>query len=642
MTCGLGADDAGRGGAVAGCGPVARPPPRGARRTRPRPRCRRRPRPSSPPRRPRPSTTHQSDLDHHHDRADHHHDEADHRTKSSKTPWGLIARHRRAGPRHRPGGRSCWSPGRGSRPLDAWRRLVLPALSDAQLAREALLSPTAMSDDRRVARARSTVQVERAAAALEQRRPSAPDLAAGRLATTAAGALRGLAFAIEADRLLRHGAAAPRAPSWPRPTRPAGTGTVKSVGPGRPVQARVGSRPPTGADGRTVTGPGPPARRERVRGPAVGWTDHDPDRRPARQGPDVLVRVLPAEERRRQATLVRTLRELEPLGPSFVSVTYRGRGRVAASGPSTWSPGCCAPPPWSPMAHLICVAHSRLELAEILVELTARPGVENLMALGGDPPTDPDAGHRGAASTPRSWWSWPGPSAGSPSGWRPSPPATRSRPTWRGPRPPGRQAGPGRLRRDPVLLRGRRIHRPGGRPGRPGRRQAGAAGDHAGHQRSARCRAWPAWARAVPGWMVERLEAADAAGGAEAVRHEGVACATELCQQLLEPAYRACTSTHSTGPAPPGRSTPPWASAAALTRPTTPGTAVARPRFDRLVTRPVRISLAPMAAKTPIHVTVTGRRRPDRLRPPLPHRLGCSCSAPTSPWCCACSRSSPG
>jgi methylenetetrahydrofolate reductase (NADPH) len=42
------------------------------------------------------------------------------------------------------------------------------------------------------------------------------------------------------------------------------------------------------------------------------------------------------------------------------------------------------------MAHLICVAHTRLELAEILVEFR-KAGVQNLMALGGDPPTDPDA-----------------------------------------------------------------------------------------------------------------------------------------------------------------------------------------------------------------------------------------------------------
>ena len=45
----------------------------------------------------------------------------------------------------------------------------------------------------------------------------------------------------------------------------------------------------------------------------------------------------------------------------------------------------------NPMAHIICVAHTRLELADILVSLR-KAGVENLMALGGDPPEDPDAG----------------------------------------------------------------------------------------------------------------------------------------------------------------------------------------------------------------------------------------------------------
>jgi methylenetetrahydrofolate reductase (NADPH) len=45
----------------------------------------------------------------------------------------------------------------------------------------------------------------------------------------------------------------------------------------------------------------------------------------------------------------------------------------------------------TPMAHLICVAHSRLELAEILVAYR-KAGVENLMALGGDPPEDPSSG----------------------------------------------------------------------------------------------------------------------------------------------------------------------------------------------------------------------------------------------------------
>ena len=38
----------------------------------------------------------------------------------------------------------------------------------------------------------------------------------------------------------------------------------------------------------------------------------------------------------------------------------------------------------------------------------------------------------------------------------------------------------------------------------------------------------------VPAWARERLEAVAAAGGDAAVRSEGVAMATELCQQLLD------------------------------------------------------------------------------------------------------------
>jgi methylenetetrahydrofolate reductase (NADPH) len=98
----------------------------------------------------------------------------------------------------------------------------------------------------------------------------------------------------------------------------------------------------------------------------------------------------PPKDDAEQERLVRTLIDLQPLDPSFVSVTYRGgpssRRRthdlVAAMRTITTL---------NPMAHLICVGHSRLELAEILVDLR-RAGVENLMALGGDPPTDPGAG----------------------------------------------------------------------------------------------------------------------------------------------------------------------------------------------------------------------------------------------------------
>jgi hypothetical protein len=126
---------------------------------------------------------------------------------NSKTPWGLIAlvvvlvlaivgvillyvsRTKKAA-------------------ADAWRRRALPAVSDARLAREALLSPSAVSDDAEL-RSAVAVQVERASTALDHAGSTAPDPAAGGSATTAAGALRGLAFAIEADRLLRNGAGAP-------------------------------------------------------------------------------------------------------------------------------------------------------------------------------------------------------------------------------------------------------------------------------------------------------------------------------------------------------------------------------------------------------------------------------------------------
>jgi methylenetetrahydrofolate reductase (NADPH) len=89
------------------------------------------------------------------------------------------------------------------------------------------------------------------------------------------------------------------------------------------------------------------------------------------------------------ATLARTISELQPLAPSFVSVTYRG-GAESRQRTFDLVTGMLHTTSLNPMAHLICVAHSRLELADILVSLR-KAGVENLMALGGDPPADPDA-----------------------------------------------------------------------------------------------------------------------------------------------------------------------------------------------------------------------------------------------------------
>jgi len=108
------------------------------------------------------------------------------------------------------------------------------------------------------------------------------------------------------------------------------------------------------------------------------------------KGPTFSFEFFPPKNDDEQATLVRALRDLETLSPSFVSVTYRG-GRESRQRTFDLVTGMLRTTTLTPMAHLICVAHSRLELAEILVAYR-KAGVENLMALGGDPPDDPSFG----------------------------------------------------------------------------------------------------------------------------------------------------------------------------------------------------------------------------------------------------------
>jgi methylenetetrahydrofolate reductase (NADPH) len=104
------------------------------------------------------------------------------------------------------------------------------------------------------------------------------------------------------------------------------------------------------------------------------------------RGPTYSFEFFPPKNDAELTRLARSLRELEPLAPSFVSVTYRG-GAESRRRTFDLVSGMLHTTALTPMAHLICVAHSRLELAEILVEYR-RAGVENLMALGGDPPLD--------------------------------------------------------------------------------------------------------------------------------------------------------------------------------------------------------------------------------------------------------------
>jgi methylenetetrahydrofolate reductase (NADPH) len=84
--------------------------------------------------------------------------------------------------------------------------------------------------------------------------------------------------------------------------------------------------------------------------------------------------------------LYQTIRELEPLHPTFVSVTYGAGGGtrelthslVVRIKETTSIP---------PVPHLTCVGHSEQEVSEILGRYAAA-GVSNILALRGDPPRD--------------------------------------------------------------------------------------------------------------------------------------------------------------------------------------------------------------------------------------------------------------
>jgi len=106
-------------------------------------------------------------------------------------------------------------------------------------------------------------------------------------------------------------------------------------------------------------------------------------------GRTVSFEFFPPKTDAAQAQLVRTLRELETLEPSFVSVTY-GAGGSTRERTHALVVGMLNTTTLTPMAHLTCASHSRLDLAEILVRYR-RAGLENLLALGGDPSKEVDA-----------------------------------------------------------------------------------------------------------------------------------------------------------------------------------------------------------------------------------------------------------
>ena len=95
----------------------------------------------------------------------------------------------------------------------------------------------------------------------------------------------------------------------------------------------------------------------------------------------------PPKDEAGEEQLWQAITELEPYGPTFVSVTY-GAGGSTRDRTVAITERIARETSMLPVAHLTCVGHTVEEISCILDELRDA-GVTHVMALRGDPPTGP-------------------------------------------------------------------------------------------------------------------------------------------------------------------------------------------------------------------------------------------------------------
>src|SRR4030081_1633342 len=99
------------------------------------------------------------------------------------------------------------------------------------------------------------------------------------------------------------------------------------------------------------------------------------------------IEFFPPRDEADEATLWRSIRELEPLDPAYMSITY-GAGGSRRDGTIRSIARVATETTLVPMAHLTAVDHSVAEPRNV-IGWYAAVGVRNILALRGDPPGDP-------------------------------------------------------------------------------------------------------------------------------------------------------------------------------------------------------------------------------------------------------------
>jgi methylenetetrahydrofolate reductase (NADPH) len=126
---------------------------------------------------------------------------------------------------------------------------------------------------------------------------------------------------------------------------------------------------------------------------ALGLPSVRPDSQPSigdlirDQGPTFSFEFFPPKTPEGEVTLWRTIRQLEPLRPSFVSITY-GAGGSTRDTTVAVTERVATETTLLAMAHLTAVDHSVAELRNVIGRL-AGAGIRNILAVRGDPPGNP-------------------------------------------------------------------------------------------------------------------------------------------------------------------------------------------------------------------------------------------------------------